>query len=315
MNRAGVMAVLAGVLAVTGCAAKRLVTADEYFATAERHFRQGSYSSAVQAFRDLLDQHPFSAYSEEAELRTAHAYYLEGEFIQAIGALTDFQRRHPTSPHLAFVGYALGMCYARQMRSIDRDQSPARSAQSYFQTVIYQYPDSPYAELAREQLAECQRRLAGHELYVARFYERHGNEKAAERRALAVVGQYPETGAAAQALHTLAQLYRERDDQYRSALAYAALAEDHPADSGAAATQSARARREGRGVQIPDKGARQELLAAGGYVPRAASAGAEPIPVPGIDPSRAPMSGPATAARPPARVPHDPFGSNPGGMY
>ena len=127
---------------------------------------------AIDEYHELLDQYPFSEHNEEAELKIAHAQYLSGNYPEAVVALTDFQRRHPTSPHLPLVGYYLGMCYVQQMGTIDRDQTAARNAQTYFQTVAQQYPDSPFADLARQQLARCQESLAAHEFYVAKFYDR-----------------------------------------------------------------------------------------------------------------------------------------------
>lgn len=142
-------------LVVVGCAGKKHLTADEYFHQANDNFRQGAYALSIEEFHELLDQYPFSQYNEEAELKVAHAQYLAGSYPEAVVALTDFQRRHPTSPHLPFVGYYLGLCYVEQMRTTDRDQTAAQNAQSYFATVVNQYPDSPFAELAREQLAHC----------------------------------------------------------------------------------------------------------------------------------------------------------------
>ena len=145
-----------------GCAAKKHLTADQYFQQANDNFRNEAYTVAVEEFHELLDQYPFSEYNEEAELKIAHAQYLNGSYLEAIVAFTDFQRRHPTSPNLPFVGYYLGMCYARQMGTIDRDQTSAQNAETYFVTVSRQYPDSPFAELARQELAHCRENLAEH---------------------------------------------------------------------------------------------------------------------------------------------------------
>ncbi len=244
--RGAAIALTAGLaVALGGCAARRHYTADEYFAAAEKEFRSGSYTLAIRTYQELLDQFPFSPHSEEAELRIAHAHYLAGEYVEAIAALTDFQRRHPTSAYLPMVGYLIGMAYKRQMGAIDRDQSAARNAEAYFTNVVEQYPESPYAELAREERADCRRSLAQHELYVARFYHRHGNARAAEQRALEVVGRYPETEAAGEALFQLGELYRAEGNRHQAALAFASVATQYPHNGRAAAARglgSARSR-------------------------------------------------------------------------
>jgi outer membrane protein assembly factor BamD len=257
--------VAAGLIALGlfGCAAKKHLTADQYFHEASNNFRGGAFTLAIDQFHELLDQYPFSQYNEEAEMRIAHAHYLLGRYAEAIAAFTDFQRRHPTSPQLPFVGYYLGMCYAKQLGTVDRDQAAAQNAQNVFLTVIQQYPDSPFAELARQQLARCRRNLAEHELYIANYYAKRGNDKAAEIRLLTLAARYGDTDASADGLLRLAKMYR-RDKQDREAvLAYRALEQLHPRS-----TQSAVAERAlDRLAKVdppPDGDALDILLAANG---------------------------------------------------
>ncbi|GIW43811.1 MAG: hypothetical protein KatS3mg077_1093 [Candidatus Binatia bacterium] len=226
-------------LALAGCAAKKPKSAAEYFATANEHFRNGAFGAATTEYRELLDQHPFSDFVEEAELRIAHAYYLDRRYAEAVVALTDFQRRHPTSPHLPFVGYLLGMCYARQMLPHDRDQTAAQNAQTYFLTVTRQYPESPFATLARTELSRCRQRLAEHELYVAEFYSKRGNWKAAEARLVDLAARYGDTEEAARGLLQLARYYRSRGLVDRAELAYRAVTQLRPGSPQAIAAQRA----------------------------------------------------------------------------
>src|SRR5215470_2698215 len=108
-------------IASSGCAAKKQLSAEEYYDKASNDFETGAYQAAVEQYRQLLDQYPFSEYSEEAELKIGHAHYLNRSCPEAIAAFTDFQRRHPTSPYLPLVGFLVGECYEQQMRPPDRD--------------------------------------------------------------------------------------------------------------------------------------------------------------------------------------------------
>ena len=295
--------------AVMGCTSKKVLTADEYFQNATRNFRSGSLTLATQQFHELLDQHPFSEYNEEAELRIGHAHYLNGNYPEAVVALTDFQRRHPTSPFLPFVGYYLGMCYVQQMGSIDRDQTASRNAQTYFLTVAQQYPNSPYADLARQELARCRESLAEHELYVARFYSRRGNSKAAEIRLLTLAARYGDTEVAADGLMRLADLYRSDKDSRRAALAYQALADLHPR-----APQAARANRALKrlGGALADGEDPIDLLLASNGRQRSSEA-FDTVILPAVDPSRMARGGPPMA--PAMAPPMDPFGRRGAGRY
>jgi outer membrane protein assembly factor BamD len=293
-------------LGVTGCSTKKTLTADQYFREASGSFREGSYYLAVEQFHDLLDQFPFSQYSEEAELRIAHAQYLYGTFTEAIVAFNDFQRRHPTSPNLPFVGYSIGMCYAKQIGTIDRDQAAAQNAQNAFLKVIQQYPDSPYADLARVEVANCRRNLAEHELYIAKYYARHHKGKAAEIRLLTLATRYADTDAAADGLLRLAELYRrdKRDDHV--ALVYRALKQKHPSRA-----QAVVGRHDVEGLkQVSDPSEDEDpldlLLAANGR--QRGTGGTEIVQVPGLERSAAHRSGGGGPGTPGYAPPFDPFG-------
>lgn len=219
---------LAGTGLAAGCAASKPDNADEYFSTATDDFQYGALNPAIDKYRELLEQHPFSEHTEEAELKIAHAYYLLGDYTEAIVAFTDFQRRYPTSPHLPFVGYHLGMCYVKQMGTIDRDQTTSQSAHTYFASILQQYPESPFAQLARKELAHCRQNLAEHNLYIADFYEKQGNRPAAQIRRLRVAREYGETSAAADGLLRLGKSYETQRKPDRAVLAYRALLDLHP---------------------------------------------------------------------------------------
>jgi len=216
------------VLTATGCAATKPGSAREHFDLATLNLKEGSYDQALENYRDLLDEHPFSEYSEEAELKVGITQYKNGTCPEATAAFTDFQRRHPTSPALPLVGYMLGQCAEEQMRPSDRDQSAAQNAHAYYQALIQQHPTSPYAELAREQLERCRETLADHELVIAEYYVTHKNRKAAETRLLDLVNRFNDTDVAGEALFQLGSLYRDDHDTDKAILAFAAVNYYHP---------------------------------------------------------------------------------------
>jgi outer membrane protein assembly factor BamD len=288
------MAAAAALVAVAGCSAKKRLTADEYFRTAAEEMQNGSLQLAVENYRELLDQHPFSEYSEEAELHIAHAYYLDGSCPEAIAAFTDFQRRHPTSPFLPFVGYALGQCYERQMRSPDRDQSASQNAHAYYFALTQQYPDSPFADVARDNIQHCRETLAEHELMVAKYYRRQGNRKAAEYRFIDLVNRFNDTPVAAEALLALGDFYNETGAPERAALAFAAVRTHHP-DHELARTAERRLRRLEREQGTPGGDPVVVLQALTGRSRTLALA--QVVDVPALDDSRrSPALGPALGA-------------------
>ena len=293
-----------------GCATKKHLSEDEYFGNATEHFRGGALTLAIDEYHELLDQYPFSEHNEEAEIKIAHAHYLAENYPEAIVALTDFQRRHPTSALLPFVGYSLGMCYAQQMGTADRDQTAARSAQNYFLTVSQQYPDSPFAELARIEMARCRERLGEHELYVATFYDKRGNRPAAEVRLLTLASRYEETDASADGLLRLASIYREENNDQQAVLAYQAITRSHPASAEAVTAHKALEHLNADTAPVGDP--IDVLLAENGR--RRTEGSFETVQVPGLDNSRTARA-PSGAAAAGLGAQGNPFGhSNAGGL-
>jgi len=297
-------------LVVAGCASKSRLPAVQYIEDANQSFRSGSLALAIEQYKELLDQHPFSEYGENAEVNIAHAHYLQESYPEAVVALSDFQRRHPTSPHLAFVSYLLGMCYVQQIDTIDRDSTAAQNAQSYFLTASQQFPSSPFAELSRQQLARCREHLAAHELYVANYYDGQGARRAAEVRLLDLAAKYKDTPESATALLKLARLLESRGEKEQAVLAFRAVSQLHPRSDEATTAREVLATLDPDSASVagdPLEG----LLAANGR-DHDESFEAVPVPVPGLEPSRGPR-GSTVPGLPGMGGGFDPFGRGRGG--
>lgn len=289
---------------LAGCSTPIPRNASEYFRAANEDYRSGGFTRAIEQYRELLDQHPFSDYADEAELRIAHAYYLSEDYTAAIIALTDFQRRHPTSEHLPLVGYLLGMCYVNQMTGVDRDQTSAQSAHTYFATLIQQYPESPFADLAREELRACRESLAAHELQIARFYAKRGNGDAAEARLLSLSSKFSETPTAADALLQLARDYLDRGNTEHAVLAIRAIEVLHP-DSEEARTARTLVDRAANDAVPPTTDPLDLLMIANGRQREEATFGVPRVPTVAESRSRSPFGGGGAAPGVPRT---DPFG-------
>jgi len=284
-------------VALAGCGPKATLSADEYFHKASDDFRAGSLSPAIEQYRELLDQHPFSEYTEEAELRIAQAQYLDEDYAAATISLTDFQRRHPTSPQLPAVGYYLGMCYANQIGTIDRDQTAAQNAHTYFSTLVSQYPESPFAQLAREQVSRCRESIASHDMYVANYYRRLNNRKATQVRLLDLAAAYGDTSVGADALLELTTEYSKENNTEYAGLAYKALTDLHPDDP---QTVEARKQVDLAKIDLPKTSDPLGLL----LVANGRRRPTQPLTLPQV-----PVAAPKNLPKTPSQVPTvDPFG-------
>jgi outer membrane protein assembly factor BamD len=240
-------------LVLAACGQEKTLTAREYHDLAAEAMREQAYDLAVDNYQKLLEEYPFSEYTDDAQLHVAYAQYLDKRYPEAIASFEDFERMHPTSPNLPFVEYHLALSYMDQMGKRDRDQKAAENAAAHFQALIDRYPDSGYAVKARQKLRETREVLASHELSIVRFYFTWGNPLGAEARLRLLLQTYPDTGMAAEGLFTLGEYLRKRGDVSRAAVAYAALVEQYATSPRMPEARSAVERLRGRGVAVPDQ--------------------------------------------------------------
>ncbi len=157
-------------------------------------FKKGNYNSALEHFEKLRDWYPFSKFAILAELKIADSHYRLEEYEDAIFAYEEFAELHPRNEAIPYVLYQIGRCYFDRMDTIDRDQSVTRKALEMFKRLNEKYPDNSYALKADKHINQCLKSLAGHELYVGRFYYKTKHYKAALHRFKAVLSRYPDTG-------------------------------------------------------------------------------------------------------------------------
>ena len=228
--RRGVARALIIALVALGCSAtkKPVIPPEKLWGEAEQAYKDEAWELAVERYKKFLDQHPFDARAEEAELKIAQSHYASGRYAEAIAAFGDFERMHPTSPELPSVEYHLGMSYLAQASTADRDQQAHTNALTYFRNLADRFPNSPWAEKARLRVVECREALAKHEADIAKYYLQRKNLKAAEARLRGLLTEYPETDATAEALSMFADAYAAREEPDGETLALATLARHHP---------------------------------------------------------------------------------------
>jgi outer membrane protein assembly factor BamD len=188
---------LLGILA--GCASSRESgsTAQTLYAEAQQLYNRKKYEKAAEAFRKLKEEFPLSSVTPLAELRTADAVYAAESYAEAIVLYEEFKKLHPIHSEVPYATYQIGMCYFKQMLSMDRDQTNTEKAIEQFRYLIENFPKSPHVADARLKLKACQRRLAEYEFYVGNFYYRKGKYKAALGRFQGILKNYPDAGLGA----------------------------------------------------------------------------------------------------------------------
>jgi len=163
-------------------------------------FMDEDYHQAIESFTTLKDWYPFSRYAILAELKIADAHYEREEYAEAIFAYREFEKLHPRNEAIPYVIYRRGMCWYNRIDTVDRDQESTKKSMAQFNRLKEQYPESPYAVKTGDKIEKCIASLAGHELYVADFYLKKEEYRAALKRFEYLFAHYPDTEEGKQAL-------------------------------------------------------------------------------------------------------------------
>ena len=175
-------------------------TAQELVSDGISDYRDGDYKDALESFEKLKDWYPFSKYAILAELKIADAHYELNQYDKAVIAYEDFENLHPRNEAVPYIVYQIGNCYFEQIETVDRDQNNAMKALMTFKRLRKQFPDSVYSVKAQENIKQCLKSLAGHDLYVGLFYYKSKHYKAALDRFKSIISNYSDVGVHNEAL-------------------------------------------------------------------------------------------------------------------
>jgi outer membrane protein assembly factor BamD len=221
---------VAGALCVllSACSVKKSPSGEDYYQQAQLNFATKEYSAAIENYQFVVDKFPFSPYAEESEMKIGLAYYKNKDYAQAIAALDDFQRMHPTSKNLELVSYYIAMSYFDQVGREDQDQNKTEAALARFKAIEQRFPESEFAELAKEKSEICREVLARHQKVVGDYYFKRANFRAAESRLAELMQKYPDTPVAPEALWELGSALEKEGKKYSAAQAFAAMVQHYP---------------------------------------------------------------------------------------
>lgn len=210
-------------VALWGCAGTpedptRNWSASQIYAEANTALSRGDYDRAVEYYEILEARFPFGRYAQQAQLEIAYAYYRAGEADTALAAVDRFVQFNPRHEHLDYAHYLRGLVnFNREQGALSRwfpldptemDTRPLQAAFNDFERLIRLFPQSRYADDARERMRFIRNTLAASEIRIALFYIERRAWVAASRRALNVVEEFQGAEVMPQALAILYQSYQ-----------------------------------------------------------------------------------------------------------
>ncbi|WP_205226743.1 outer membrane protein assembly factor BamD [Desulfobulbus rhabdoformis] len=169
-------------------------------------YNTGEYQEALERFKKILDEHPFSSQAMLAELKAADAHYYNKQYAEAKVLYKAFGEHHPTNEAIPYVMFQIGMCDYNRSDRIDRDISGPQDAIKSFTRLINAYPQSPYAKEAKTKIHDAKEFLVNHEYMVAVFYTRTERYDQAMHRLKYLLAMYPDSALAPKAKSLLKKL-------------------------------------------------------------------------------------------------------------
>lgn len=210
-----VLTLLAAMLCGLGCSSdvRETLAPEELYRRAVEDFEDKDFPEAAKWAQQLREEYPFSPLASEAELLEADIYFARKDYLSAAAAYQAFEELHPTHKRVDYAMLRRGLAYAEDIPDVDRDQTPSRNAAIVFARLLANYPDSEHAPEVREKLTHARNQLAGHEIYVARYYIRKDEDRAAMTRLQVVVQEFSDTSYGPEAMKMALELQARLDQE------------------------------------------------------------------------------------------------------
>lgn len=196
---------------------------DQMYEEARTSLVRGNNDRAIRFYTRLIARFPFGLYTEQAQLDLAFAQYRAKKPDAAISAVDRFLKTYPTHPKADYAQYLRGVTnFYREVGFIARyvnmdpalrDQGAPRQAFIDFSKLLRDYPNSAYAEDARQRMVYLRNVMAQHETGIARYYLRRGAWVAAVNRSKYVLENYQEAPEVGDALAIMVTAYLEMGEQ------------------------------------------------------------------------------------------------------
>ncbi|MGF1545889.1 MAG: outer membrane protein assembly factor BamD [Thiotrichales bacterium] len=192
-------------------------TAESLYTAGKSALDKGNFESAIETYGKLESRYPFGPYAQQAQLDTAFAHYKLDEPDAAIAAADQFIKLQPQHANVDYAYYIKGLAnFHRNASFLDRvagkrlsdvDVTPLRQSFIDFKLLLQRFPQSRYADDARQRMIYLRNQLALHEFSIAQFYARKRADVAVVQRLTSLIGQYDGADVIPQALVLLANTY------------------------------------------------------------------------------------------------------------
>lgn len=154
----------------------------ELVRTAKRLYQAGMYSVAQDSLNSIRDRYPLGAYGSWAAIKAADACYYNGEFDKAAKSFEEFLKNYPGSPDTPYVKLQAARAQLASAKGTGRDRQPLERSLTLFDELEHDYPNTPYAVLARSERTPALEDLVAYDRFIMDFYRKKDNPEAVAAR-------------------------------------------------------------------------------------------------------------------------------------
>ena len=155
---------------------------EELIYASKRLYESGIYSVSKENLEALKNNYPEGPYVEFAEIKVADSEFAIRNYPEAAIMYEEFIKDHPSSSSVPYAILRAGRSHQLSSRGVGRDSEPMAKAAEYYNSIISDYPDSPYVEAATKYRDKALSDLAESEKLIMEYYKGQGKEAAYEAR-------------------------------------------------------------------------------------------------------------------------------------
>jgi len=195
----------------------KLETADSIYIKAKSALKREQYDEAIEEYRKIESNYPFSKYAEQSHIELAFAEYKLSHWDASIAIIDRFISMNNTSKLIPYAYYLRGLINFNRGKNffnhllphvqIDKDPVNIREAFEDFNFVYKNYKDSIYLKDSHKRMIYLRNTLASYELHVANYYFKRKAYIAVINRCNYLIEKYPNAPANVDALFFLKRAY------------------------------------------------------------------------------------------------------------
>lgn len=191
----------------------------QLYQQAHQYMEDGNYDKAERYYKRLTARFPFGPFSEQAQLDLAYVEYKGNKPDDAYSSVNRFIKTYPAQRHIDYAFYLRGLINFNRSTGIldrwfgreDAQRDPSYDQQSFndFAQLMQRYPQSRYADDARQRMIYLRNLLAQHELNIAMYYLRRNACVGAANRGKYIVEHYQSSPQTGDALAIMSKCYSD----------------------------------------------------------------------------------------------------------